>query len=229
MSDRPWLAENAPELRLERELLKELNLQQPAASSIERGWAALAAQGATPGAAQASGAAAGLGVAAKVAAAVVVAGGAMWAASTLMLSDGAPARQPSGSVRPVGAPLSVRVDPPPHQTASAPGSSRPGTVKAPEPGAARSTPSVTTLAEEGRLLASAHQLVQAGRGAEALKVLRSLQARFPRSVLSQEREVLTIEALGASGSSAAARSQAERFLARHPRSPHAGRLQRFVE
>ena len=99
----------------------------------------------------------------------------------------------------------------------------------PEPSPARPAASVTTLAEEGRLLAKAHQLVQAGQAGEALKVLRSLDARYPRSVLAQEREVLTIEALGATGAAAAARSRAERFLARYPNSPHAARLGRFVK
>jgi hypothetical protein len=48
-------------------------------------------------------------------------------------------------------------------------------------------------------------------------------------VLSQEREVVTIEALGAVGGIGAARSRAERFLKRHPSSPHASRLKRFIE
>jgi len=94
---------------------------------------------------------------------------------------------------------------------------------------ARPPASVTTLGEEGRLVSRAHHLIQAGQGGEALKVLRLLESRYPRSVLSQEREVLTIEALGATGDSAAARARAKRFLERHPRSPHAARLQRFVE
>jgi outer membrane protein assembly factor BamD (BamD/ComL family) len=83
------------------------------------------------------------------------------------------------------------------------------------------------LAEEGRLLASAHRLVQAGQGSEALRVLGNLKQRYPRSVLSQEREVLTIEALAATGDLAAARALTQKFLARHPQSPHASRLERF--
>ena len=55
------------------------------------------------------------------------------------------------------------------------------------------------------------------------------ESRYPRSVLYQEREVLTIEALGATGASGAARQRAERFLKRHPNSPHAARLKWFVE
>jgi outer membrane protein assembly factor BamD (BamD/ComL family) len=79
------------------------------------------------------------------------------------------------------------------------------------------------------MLASAHRLVQQGKGAEALGLLRTLAARYPRSVLSQEREVLTIEALGATGDTKQAQARAERFLQRHPSSPHAGRLERFVK
>jgi outer membrane protein assembly factor BamD (BamD/ComL family) len=60
-------------------------------------------------------------------------------------------------------------------------------------------------------------------------VLRLSQSRYPRSVLYQEREVLTIEALGATGAAGAAHQRAERFLERYPSSPHAGKLKRFVE
>jgi outer membrane protein assembly factor BamD (BamD/ComL family) len=102
-------------------------------------------------------------------------------------------------------------------------------AEAPPSEPARPTSSTTTLAEEGRLLAKAHQLVQAGQGQEALEVLRTSAARFPKSVLYQEREVLTIEALGATGAFGAAKARAERFLKRYPKSPHSGRLQRFVE
>ena len=59
--------------------------------------------------------------------------------------------------------------------------------------------------------------------------MRASEARYPRSVLYQEREVLTIEALGATGASSAARQRAERFLKRYPNSPHAARLKWFVE
>ena len=110
MSDRPWLAENAPGLQLERDLLKELGAQEPPAGSVDRGWAALVAElpvaktaatvgvatGAAASAAHASSQIVSWGLAAKVAVGVVVAGGALWGASAL--SGGESVSNPS--VRP---------------------------------------------------------------------------------------------------------------------------------
>src|SRR5437868_2150970 len=107
MSDRPWLAENAPGLRLERELLKELGAQEPEPGSVDRGWAALVAElpiakaAATVGVATgtaASAAHAGAqlvswSLAVKVALGVAVAGAALWGASAL--SNNESARSPS--------------------------------------------------------------------------------------------------------------------------------------
>lgn len=242
MSDRPWLAENAPGLRVERELLRELGAQEPPPGSVDRGWAALVAElpltkaaatvgvaaGTAATASHASGQILSWGLAAKVAVGVVVAGGALWGASAL--SGGESASNPAVRPSVVAPPPEPRVAPAPVElVAPSVPPAEAEAPKSPEPSQARRAASVTTLAEEGRLLAKAHQLVQAGQAGEALKVLRSLDARFPRSVLAQEREVLTIEALGATGADAAARSKAQRFLARYPNSPHAARLGRFVK
>ena len=94
---------------------------------------------------------------------------------------------------------------------------------------APSNSSTATLVEEGRLLAKAHQLVQSGEGRQALDVLASVGVALPAPALYQEREVLTIEALDATGASAAAKLRAQRFLKRYPNSPHAGSLQRYAE
>jgi len=229
MSDRPWLQDPDPSLRDERLLLKRLNAQQPPPGSVDQGWAALSA--ALPGlkaaATTAAGTAASYGLAAKIAVGVVAAGAALWGGSRSLERDASepvvrPATPSSAKVAtpaidPPPAPPRQAAQPPPLESADRP----------PAP-AARSSVS-TTLGEEGRLVSKAHQLIQSGQGAEALKVLRTLESRYPRSVLSQEREVLTIEALGATGDSAAARARARRFLERHPKTPHAARLQRFVE
>ena len=97
------------------------------------------------------------------------------------------------------------------------------------PAPTRSARSATTLAEEGRLLGKAHQLIQSGQPQQALEVLRLFESRYPRSVLVPEREVLTIEALGAAGEAGLARQRAQRFLKRSPNSAYVARLQRFVE
>jgi TolA-binding protein len=246
MSDRPWLEDADPSLRVERSLLKKLNAQQPPSGSADHGWAALAAE---IGALEALGAASGVNhaaqlhaaahtvkggasliLAAKIAAGVAVAGGVLWGGSALLSPD-------SGSVTtrhiaPMNAPAStpsVQEQSGEQVTGQSAEEDR-APVKAPQSaGIPRPASSATTLAEEGRLLAQAHQLVQSGNASQALEVLRLSASRYPRSVLYQEREVLTIEALGATGASGAARQRAERFLKRYPSSPHAGRLKRFVE
>lgn len=241
MSDRPWLEDGDPSLRVERALLKRLNAQQPPVGSADHGWAALAADIAglqtlgtganlveqAHAAAHAAKGGAGFVTAMKVAAGVVVAGGALWGGSALLQSDGnarppqavpAPAETPSVALR--SAPQAVL---PPQAEPE-----EPKAVLPPTPGA-RTPASETTLAEEGRLLAKAHQLVQGGQPQAALEILRQSAARYPRSVLFQEREVLTIEALGATGATAAAKQRAQLFLKRYPSSPHAGKLKRFIQ
>jgi hypothetical protein len=242
MSERPWLEVSDPALRVERELLKRLNAEQPPAGSVDHGWAALSAEiaglqavaslgagagEAAHGAAHAAAGTTSVGLASKVIASVALAGGMLWGGSQLLAPDAGgpslahgppPAESRHSSAGPVPEPMPV--------------DALPTEISAAEPRAAvspRPASSATTLAEEGRLLAKARQLVQVGHGQEALEVLRLSESRFPRSVLFQEREVVTIEALGATGSAAAAKQRAQRFLKRYPGSPYVERLQRFVE
>lgn len=233
MSDRPWLSQNEPGLRLERELLKELAAQEPTKGSVDRGWAALAAELPAQHAPPAPGGEAGLaarpaaswGLAAKVTVGLSAAVGAVWL-GTQFTNDERGATVPSAHLAPVVAPQAQLARPSSERepTREAPPAAEP---RSPSPGPSRVPAANTTLAEEGRLLASAHRLVQAGRGSEALQVLGNLKQRYPRSVLSQEREALTIEAVAATGDLAAARALTQKFLARHPQSPHASRLERF--
>ncbi len=237
MSDRPWLEDGDASLKVERALLKRLNAQQPPVGSVEQGWAALVAElpalhgpGAGPidpthglGHGAASGS---MGLAAKIALGVALAGGGLWTGSALFKSDD------TGTLRGPRQPLNIPSETP----REAEWRAEPSTEKSAEVdrAPARVQPvvrpsSATTLAEEGRLLAQAHQLIQSGQGQQALEVLRTSESRFPRSVLYQEREVLTIEALGVTGASGAAEQRAQRFLKRYPNSPHAGRLKRFAE
>jgi TolA-binding protein len=235
MSDRPWLEDGDPALRVERSLLKRLNEQAPPAGSVDQGWAALAAEipalhggglaGSSP--VHAAHAAGGTGVvlAAKIVAGVAIAGGVLWGGSALLKPESASPSPHHELVIPAETPPAPRA--PEAVTETSPEQA----VAKPEPPMAPAHPasSATTLVEEGRLLAKAHELVQSGQSQDALEVLRLSQARYPRSVLYQEREVLTIEALAATGAASSAKQRAERFLKRYPNSPHAGRLQRFVE
>jgi hypothetical protein len=241
MSDRPWLEDGDPSLRVERELLKRLNAQQPPIGSTEQGWAALSAaiSGLPPIGSSAPGpvdptqaiphavkAGASLAIAAKIAVGVALTGGMLWTGRALLKSHDTSSSSipPQQSTLPAEAPPDIQAGEP---EAVAEKIADPPAARVQQPSGPAS--SATTLAEEGRLLAKAHQLIQSGQGQQALDVLRISESRYPRSVLSQEREVLTIEALGATGASSAARVRAERFLKRNPNSPHAARLKWFVE
>jgi len=216
MAERPWLDDMDPDLKEERSLLRRLGAQQPPVGSVERGWAALAAEIGVQGAGVAAGhaaqhAARGVKWAlwGKAAAVVGFAGGVAF--TSVQLLQGPPALV----TPPVAAPPpSVDVAP---------------VEQVPSPDKPRVPSAGSTLAEEGKLLGKARQLVQLGRTREALELLESSAQRYPRSVLSQEREVLTIEALAASGASAVAKQRARRFLDRYPASPYVERLQRFAE
>ena len=75
----------------------------------------------------------------------------------------------------------------------------------------------------------ARDALRAGDPGGALAMLEAARARFPRGVLLQERQVLTIEALAASGDRARASRQARGFLRQFPASPLASRVRPFVE
>jgi outer membrane protein assembly factor BamD (BamD/ComL family) len=61
----------------------------------------------------------------------------------------------------------------------------------------------------------------------AIMTLERLQTRFPKGVLMQERDVLTIQVLAALGDVAGANRRAKQFLEAYPSSPHAPQLRRF--
>ena len=237
MSDRSWLEDADPSLRAERALLKRLNAEHPPPGSIDRGWSALSAQIAGPlpvstrpisDIAHAAKASTSLGMAAKIVVGVTLSGAGLWTGRALVEWNVASS---------VSSPPPQRAAP--AETSTANDEAEPQAVAGkttddPDPAAkstqrARPATSATTLAEEGRLLAKAHHLVQSGQAQQALEVLQLSQSRYPRSVLYPEREVLTIEALDASGSSASAQQRAARFLKRYPNSAYAPRLKRFVE
>lgn len=82
--------------------------------------------------------------------------------------------------------------------------------------------------QESLLVGQARDAVRRGDGATALKLLEEARSRFPRGVLGQEREALSIEALAASGQQAAATQRASAFIQAHPDSPYVARLRRFA-
>ena len=75
-----------------------------------------------------------------------------------------------------------------------------------------------SLAEQQALLDVARGAFAGGNYAQTLQTLASHAARFPKSVLSEEREALQIKALAASNRLPQARALAARFQTRHPQS-----------
>lgn len=83
------------------------------------------------------------------------------------------------------------------------------------------------LSEESALLERARAELRGGHPRAAEATLLRMQSRFPRGALTQEREVLLIQALAARGNAVAAERDARSFVAAHPESPHAVQLRRF--
>jgi len=96
--------------------------------------------------------------------------------------------------------------------------------------AAAPWPARDHLREESALLARARSELHSGNPRAAQATLFQMQSQFPNGALSQEREVLGIEALVARGNAAAAERNARTFIVEHPESPHAVQLlRRFME
>jgi hypothetical protein len=84
------------------------------------------------------------------------------------------------------------------------------------------------LGVESRMLTEARAQLRGGEPRGAMATLERLQTRFPKGVLLQEREVLTIQVLSALGDNAAATRKAKAFLEAYPNSPHAPQIRRFA-
>jgi hypothetical protein len=85
------------------------------------------------------------------------------------------------------------------------------------------------LRAEALELAQAKNLLQQGLASEALTLLVGGTKRFARGVLSDERELLTVQALSALGRREQARQRALAFLASHGHSPISLRMQRLID
>jgi outer membrane protein assembly factor BamD (BamD/ComL family) len=85
------------------------------------------------------------------------------------------------------------------------------------------------LDAEASLVAAVRHELQSGKPRAALATLAQLQSQLPNGQLRQEREVLLVEALAASGNTAAAKSKASAFIAAHPASPLSAKLARVIE
>lgn len=86
----------------------------------------------------------------------------------------------------------------------------------------------TLLREEISHISRVERALRAGNQGEALSLLNTYRARFPRPQLGLEAEVLTIQALYESGSVGVAQNRARSFLQRHPTSPLGARAKRYL-
>jgi len=229
---------------VERTLLGSLQRVEPPADAKGKAWERLSAQLAAVGvvgitqtstaaagssaAAAAKSAGAALGSKLLVGFALVagaLGGSALWLESRARPSPSVV----SSAAPPVPAPLLqpalpklASAAPPTMPPLASPASARPA-----KPNAEQNP--VDRLSAESTLLMQARAQLRSGDSAAAAQSLARLRANFPKGVLSQEREVLTIEVLAAQGNAEAARRHAKAFISAHPTSPHSAQLSRFAD
>jgi hypothetical protein len=87
----------------------------------------------------------------------------------------------------------------------------------------------SNLVEEVAAVQKARTLLAQGSASQALAVLAELDKSMPRGSLGQERAVLTIESLAASGQKGKAAQLAKSFLAANPSSPYAERVRSYAQ
>lgn len=99
----------------------------------------------------------------------------------------------------------------------------------PQVTAAEPTPDAQSLAEEIARIDAVRRLLAANQAKVAVRALRDYQHDFPRGVLQQEADVLSIEARQRAGDRRGARQLGSRFLDEHPDSPHSARVRELLE
>lgn len=114
--------------------------------------------------------------------------------------------------------------PAPASAASAP--RRPSAPAAASP--ATSAPGTANLAAERTLLDRAHAAMLRGDGRAALEAVDLHARSFPRGSLSEERELLAVQALAGQGRAAEAKARAARFHQAFPRSVYGGAIDALV-
>jgi hypothetical protein len=85
-----------------------------------------------------------------------------------------------------------------------------------------------SASEEARLLGAARSLLRSQDAAGALMLLDQAGREFPRGVLEQEREALTVDAFVALGRRSDARTRSLSFLRRWSNSPYSKRMQTLL-
>jgi hypothetical protein len=91
-----------------------------------------------------------------------------------------------------------------------------------------STRKPVDLSAEIRMLDQARTAIRANNPSQGLVLLGQYVKRYPKGSFRQEAAVLRIEALAVAGSRSQAASEAARFIANNPRSPHVEKLKRLL-
>jgi hypothetical protein len=94
---------------------------------------------------------------------------------------------------------------------------------------AQPTALANQLQEEAALIREGRARLRAGDLGGAFATLEAARTRFPRAVLEEEREALTIELLSQSGRLESARERARAFLVRFPESSLRQRMQELSD
>ncbi|HXK17756.1 MAG TPA: tetratricopeptide repeat protein [Polyangiaceae bacterium] len=227
---------------LERELLGSVRHVGPPDGAKDQAWRAIAGQiavvaavGAVSSSTAAAASKAGIGtmatwaLSAKIAA--VAAAGGLALGGGYMVLHGASESSPAVAPRTVVAPPTHAAPP---AVPLAPKEAE--AVAPPEDAPAEGAPSrklephrLDALQAESALLTQARAELRSGNAAGAQASLDRLQAQFPKGMLTQEREVLAIEVLSAQGNVEGAKRRARAFVKAYPKSPHSGRLARFLD
>jgi len=125
---------------------------------------------------------------------------------------------------------------PPTTEASAVPASSAAEESTPAPSAQRHRAAASTanaselpsLESEVAALDLARTVLAGGDPMRTLELLDQYQQTFPKGALRPEATYLRIQALSKSGQAGSARDLAARFLAHHPKSPHAAQLQALL-
>jgi hypothetical protein len=240
MNDPERLLQDGPSA-LEADLLRSVAAERP---TFEHRMRVRQAMGIAPGASLPPPPSAGLGVG-KMAIAGLVAAGAITAlvirgvhpvpsnASSLSTEQGLVVAPP-----PAEAPSSIATEPPAPvaEPQALPGAGAPPSptprataifpahpARAAKSQAADATDS--DIHDQIRLIDEANASLHGGDAKAALRTADVYSTKYPNGALGQEAAVIRIEALEQSGSHARAASLARAFLAKHPTSAHAKRLE----
>lgn len=164
----------------------------------------------------------------------------MMTAAVLVSSDGGHISRGPSHARAASAPLlSERViasaPPVDVQPTPAPRAEKPATIaSSPRPSASTAPASRPPRAQQSRSIAEDLREVTTLKGlvkdnpAEALRRIQSRPSE-QNGVLTEEREILAIEALAAVGNGAQARRNAAAFIGQHPQSPYLARARQVIE